>query len=164
MRYALSDEYVAKGKPFLRNQRFQANASVFLSHSHNDADLVLATINLLASAGVTVYVDWQDGEMPASPSPDTARKIKGAIERNAKFLLLLTGNSCRSTWVPWELGFCDGRKEARNIALLPVLGTGAGVEGNEYLGLYHVLQEGLSDWVLRSPEAGELTLRAWLSR
>jgi hypothetical protein len=70
--------------------RAAASATVFLSHSHEDRELVEPATNFLASLGVIVYVDWQDPLMPAITSADTARRIREMIRENKRFLLLAT--------------------------------------------------------------------------
>ena len=47
-----------------RSKQAGAIQSVFLSHSHQDKDLVQPAIIFLKSQGIQVYVDWMDGEFP----------------------------------------------------------------------------------------------------
>jgi hypothetical protein len=117
-----------------------AQASVFLSHSHSDHDLVEAACSLLASQGVSVYVDWKDGSMPDSTGSETAVRLKAAIGRNSKFVLLATDAAVRSRWVPWELGFADATLGADRIALMPIVDPSRRFEGSEYLQLYSSLE------------------------
>jgi hypothetical protein len=111
-----------------------AQASVFLSHSHQDRNLIEAGANLLANQGISVYVDWLDGNMPAVTSPVTASRLKEKINENGRFLLLATDKSLASRWVPWELGYADGVKPA-DIAIMPVLER-LSDPPTEYIGLY----------------------------
>ena len=93
-------------------------------------------INLLASQGVIVYVDWLDDGMPEITSPQTAARIKQAIGLNNRFVLLATDQSLASRWVPWELGCADGIKGVQRMAILPVRRPPNTFQGNEYLGIY----------------------------
>lgn len=123
--------------------------TVFLSHSHQDADLVLAAVNFLLTLGVEVYVDWLDGSMPAVTSGETAAKIKAKIVECQRFAVLLSENSVGSKWVPWELGYADGVKDINKIAIMPIRRNeytpDATFDGLEYMSLYPVIKEGFLD-------------------
>lgn len=109
--------------PKLQNSSRKSLSSkntVFLSHSHYDADIVIAGLNFLLTLGVEVYVDWLDEEMPAVTSGATATKIKGKIKECDRFVVLLSERSVDSKWVPWELGYADGVKEINKIAIMPI--------------------------------------------
>lgn len=114
--------------------------TVFLSHSHQDADLVEPAILLLASQGVVVYVDWKDPTMPAMTSPETASRIKERIGGCKKFVVLGTNNAVTSRWIPWELGIADSRNGMGNIAIMPVVPQYRSWEGQEYIGIYARLE------------------------
>lgn len=139
-------------------------ATVFLSHSHQDADLVEPTILLLASQGVTVYVDWKDPSMPAMTSPETAARIKDRISGCNKFVVLGTNNAVTSRWIPWELGVADSRNGLANIAIMPVVQQYRNWNGHEYVGIYSTLE--LSDsgnWaVFPAGKNQGMTLENWL--
>jgi len=114
--------------------------TVFLSHSHKDADLVEPAILFLASQGVVVYVDWKDPTMPAMTSPETAARIKERITGCRKFIVLGTNNAVTSRWIPWELGIADSRNGMDNIAVMPVVPQYRSWEGQEYVGIYARLE------------------------
>lgn len=141
-------------------------ATVFLSHSHDDADLVEPAILLLASQGVAVYVDWKDPTMPAMTSPETASRIKERIGGCKKFVVLGTNNAVTSRWIPWELGIADIRNGLVNIAIMPVVQQYRNWEGHEYVGIYSTLE--LSDsgrWaVFPAGKNQGTTLEDWLKR
>lgn len=123
--------------------------TVFLSHSHQDADLVLAAVNFLLTLGVEVYVDWLDSSMPSITSGETASKIKGKIKECDRFAVLLSENSVGSKWVPWELGYADGVKDINKIAIMPIrrnqYTSDSAFDGLEYMSLYPVIKEGFLD-------------------
>lgn len=49
-------------------------------------------------------------------------------------------SSPNSKWMPWELGYFDGLRHGR-VAVLPLLGPqSSGFRGQEYLGLYPVVE------------------------
>lgn len=111
-------------------------ATVFLSHSHDDADLIEPFLIRLSEEGVLVYVDWQDPTMPRMTNPETASRLKARIQLCHKFMLLATNNALDSRWVPWELGIADSQNGMANVAIIPVEDTGRTWKGNEYVGIY----------------------------
>lgn len=131
-----------------------AQTTIFLSHSHKDRDLIEPAIAFLRSHGVSIYVDWLDGEMPDVVSGETAKKIKEKIRQYQKFLVLVTENSKDSRWVPWELGFADPVKGMDHIAILPIADKSDFLQ-NEYMKIYpklyavedvwHIWQQDTSD-------------------
>lgn len=118
-------------------RKYRATKTIFLSHSHKDADLIKPAIAYFLSQGIEIYVDWLDPEMPSVTSAKTASKIKDKIKENQKFVVLLTVNSKESKWVPWELGYADGVKGESKIAILPILRNSYdSFKGVEYMDLY----------------------------
>ena len=109
--------------------------TVFLCHSHHDANLVVGLERLLTDSGWRVYIDWQDAEMPEAPNRETAKRIQQKIVALDYFLFLATANSMMSRWCPWEIGYADGKKELNRIFVVPTT-DGARTHGNEYLQLY----------------------------
>lgn len=140
--------------------------TVFLSHSHQDADLVEPAILLMASQGVTVYVDWKDPTMPAMTSPETASRIKERIGGCKKFVVLGTNNAVTSRWIPWELGVADSRNGLDNIAIMPVVQEYRSWEGHEYVGIYSTLELSNSgNWaVFPAGKTQGMTLENWLKK
>lgn len=159
--YGMVSEHVAKASR--AEVRTATTPSVFLSHSHKDDALVRGAVMFLAGQGVTVYVDWLDNDMPEKTSPETALRIQNAIIVNTKFVLLATERSVLSRWVPWELGFADGKGKQRHMAIFPIK-PDFGVIGSEYLGLYARIElgEGGTAQVLRPGEDRGPLLRDWL--
>jgi len=141
-------------------------ATVFISHAHADADLVEATRRFLASLGVTIYVDWEDPEMPSATSTTTASTIKDKIKRLGKVVVLASTKAQESKWVPWELGFADAAIGLTRIAVLGVADNQANWDGAEYLGLYPSISKGSDgNWgVFEAGSSRGVTLEAWLKR
>nr|WP_237719485.1 toll/interleukin-1 receptor domain-containing protein [Pseudomonas luteola] len=111
---------------------------VFLSHSINDAELVLGVKALLEEMGKKVYVDWADDpELDRSQvNKHTAERLRGRMKQSETLLYIATENATSSKWMPWELGYFDGHKPNK-VAILPVLeNENQKFEGQEYLGLY----------------------------
>lgn len=114
--------------------------SVFLCHSHLDAELVQGVLKLFHQAGWNDYVDWNDKTMPAQPDQVTASRLKEKIASHNYFVFLATANSIASRWCPWEIGYADGAKANDSILILPT-SEGTQTHGSEYLGLYRCI-----DW------------------
>ncbi|MCF5167560.1 TIR domain-containing protein [Pseudomonas congelans] len=111
---------------------------IFLSHSINDAELVLGTKVLLEDMGKTVYVDWvDDPELDRSQvNKHTAERLRARMKQCDTLLYIATEHASNSKWMPWELGYFDGHKPDK-VAILPVLEKeNQKFEGQEYLGLY----------------------------
>ncbi len=109
--------------------------TAFLCHSHNDRDLVSGLIQLLGEAGLRIYVDWEDNEMPSTPNRITAQRIQGKIKSLDLFLFLTTASSMASRWCPWEIGYADCAKPIESILIVPTSDDFT-THGSEYLDLY----------------------------
>ena len=147
--------------------------TVFLSHSHDDNDIILDIIEFLLTVGITVYVDWLDPTMPRITSVETAVRIKERIVQCERFVVLLTENSKESKWVPWELGFADAKKDNDRIAVFPVkrysYTSDSEFTGLEYMQLYQrimlgqIIATGADSPVVLPPNVDRgVTLKGWL--
>jgi hypothetical protein len=124
-------------------KRSDAKVSIFLSHSHRDLDLVEALIVLFsAEAGLAIYVDYKDSDMPAVTNRASAERLKLKIADLDYFMVLATQNALESHWVPWEIGIADSRKASDKIVIIPVADPQGVFHGNEYLQLYHAIEYG----------------------
>lgn len=160
---SIVNEYVApmQAKATSLNA-YEADVTLFLSHSHKDRDLITPTIAFLRSHGVKIYVDWMDEGMPDVVSGDTAKKLKERILQQKKFLVLVTENSKDSRWVPWELGYADPTKGMDHIASFPVIESDDFAQ-NEYLKIYPKIQFVSNTWwVWRDDPQNLIHLSQWL--
>lgn len=110
---------------------------IFLSHAIADAEIILGVKELLESDGLSVYVDWVvDPQLDRrNVTPATAARLRGRMNHCGYLLYASSSSSSNSKWMPWELGYFDGRRG--RVGILPVVATaGAGFAGVEYLGLY----------------------------
>lgn len=112
---------------------------LFLSHSYSDAREVLAAKLLLEDAHLSVYVDWiEDRHLDRSNvTPRTADHLRTRMTNCRGLLYFTTENASASVWMPWELGYSDGKRG--KVAVLPMIGHDSDSEdydGQEYLGLY----------------------------
>lgn len=138
--------------------------TIFLSHSHLDADLLDAAIERLGNEGVKVYVDWKDSTMPSVTSPITANRLKAKINECEKFVLLATNNALASRWVPWELGVADMADNYLNVAIMPVTNPPHTWIGSEYVGIYQriIVSDDGTLGVFRPNQTSGISLEQWL--
>lgn len=113
---------------------------IFLSHKHDELDILHDVIAFLKDEGVDVYVDWMDSEMPAYTNAETAVKLKEKIKASNKFILVATTDAVNSKWCNWELGLGDAEKYIKDIALLPIDRTYESYKGAEYLKIYPYIE------------------------
>lgn len=139
---------------------------VFLSHSFEDAEIVLGVWEILVSRGLTVYVDWiQDPQLSRENiTAETADTLRQRMRASKSLLYITTGNSAKSKWMPWELGYFDGYRHG-SIGILPVVDSKSDrLAGQEFLGLYPTVEEltyknGRSDYfVVEKSRSGYRTL------
>lgn len=109
---------------------------VFLSHKHDEINILHDVIAFLKHEGVDIYVDWMDEEIPSYTNAKTAVKLKEKIKASNKFILVATTNAINSKWCNWELGLGDAEKYIKDIALLPIDRTYESYKGAEYLRIY----------------------------
>lgn len=119
-----------------KNESSYLKTKIFLSHKHDEKELLEGAVSLLKAYGVDVYVDWLDDGIPKTTSGQTAVRIKEKIKENHKFILLATEGAINSKWCNWELGLGDAAKYIENIALLPIKKDYTDFSGSEYLEIY----------------------------
>ena len=129
-----------EAKEIRSRSKYSFEVSVFLSHKHDEIEILEKVIVILEKLGVDVYVDWLDEGMPKTTSGVTARKIKSKITDSDKFILIATEKAINSKWCNWELGFGDAKKYPNNIAIIPVTDRkNSDWSGSEYLQIYPVI-------------------------
>lgn len=114
---------------------------VFLSHSIGDAGVILGIKELLEREALSVYVDWMvDPQMDRrNVTPATAARLRERMNQCGYLLYASSNSSSASKWMPWELGYFDGRRG--RVGILPVVASvGDGFVGVEYLGLYPLVE------------------------
>lgn len=121
---------------------------VFLSHSLKTGLLDQIADDFRAE-GLSVYIDrYEDPDLdPDDVTTETASRLRNRINHSRGLVLAYTENAKASRWVPWELGFADGRN--KRVAVLPVQDKDDEVaaaramldvcDRQEFLGLYPYL-------------------------
>ena len=116
---------------------------VFLSHCLDDAEAIVGVKAILEGEGKSVYVDWIDDKQLSRDrvTPATAAVLRRRMRQSDLLIFATSKTSPNSKWMPWELGFFDGFRPNR-IAILPLVeAAGKRFEGQEYLGLYPVVEK-----------------------
>lgn len=111
---------------------------IFLSHASEDARVISGVKALLEAEGLVVYVDWAVDRQLDRTRVDaaTAELLRLRMNHSRYLLYASSKSSCSSKWMPWELGYFDGRRP-RHVGILPlVVRENDGFQGVEYLGLY----------------------------
>lgn len=124
---------------------WDANLTVFLSHTHEDRNLAKGLKHNLAKLGIKLYIDWEDSSLPKIANSETATIIRERIKYLDLFLLLATENAINSRWCPWELGIADSSKNYNDIFIIPVTGDDRKYKGSEYIAVYQRLGLNESD-------------------
>lgn len=137
------ESYPEKLSNIIKNQENKSKFDVFLSNSIRDEELVIGVENIFKDMGKTVYIDWVfDKHLSRdSVTKETAETLRNRMKQSSKLLYLATDNASSSKWMPWELGHFDGLKSG-NVAILPLVDSvDSSFQGQEYLGLYPVLDK-----------------------
>ena len=135
-----STKLILQAEDKRKRNKYSFEVSVFLSHKHEEKEIIQQTITLLSKLGINVYVDWLDNGMPRITSGYTALRIKEKIRQNDKFILLATESAINSKWCNWELGYGDACKYHKNIAIMPITDKeDNNFSGSEYLQIYPVI-------------------------
>lgn len=115
---------------------------IFLSHCLEDAEVIAGVKVLLEEHGHTVYVDWiTDRQLDRRHvTPETADLLRRRMRASDSMFFATSEISPTSKWMPWELGYFDGLRQGR-IAVLPLVPwQGSDFQGQEYLGLYPLVE------------------------
>lgn len=110
---------------------------IFLSHSHLDPELIDGAIRFLDELRYSVYVDWKVDPAPESVTKKAAEQVRKRLRQSKALFFASTDGSRSSRWMPWELGYMDGRNG--KCAILPIAAydtNSNSYEGREYLGIY----------------------------
>lgn len=118
-----------------------ATFDVFLSHCLTDAQEVLGVKALLEAAHLSVYVDWvEDPQLDRSRvTPATAARLRQRMNTCRSLVFATSHASASSKWMPWELGYFDGK--GGKVSILPLVDSPQDTfAGQEYLGLYPLIE------------------------
>lgn len=144
----------ASGRPATRILTERASAAmgsdtfdIFLSHSSEDAEVILGLAMYFETLGHSTYVDWiVDKNLPRDQvTPGTAAMLKARMAQSKSLFYAASSNAQESRWMPWELGYFDGLRS--KVAICPIIDISEpsdSYQGQEYLGLYPYVARGQS--------------------
>lgn len=143
---------------------------IFLSHSFRDKDLILGIAELFETFDYTVYLDWREDSRldRATVNRETANTLKRRMSNSSALFFVPTDHAIESKWMPWELGFMDGKNG--KAAVFPVTQVDSGssdYRGQEYLGIYPYATVGKNRagddriWI-RQDRLTSVTFERWL--
>lgn len=130
---------------------------IFLSHSNLDREEILGIVIELERFGYDVYVDWVIDTQPdrSKVTKEAAIKLRQRMDQCKALFFAIPANASSSIWMPWELGYVDGKSNGR-AAILPVVKEPKSYYyGQEYLSVY--------PYVSKSPVAGTTREVLWVN-
>lgn len=162
----LYKSFSAKKYEILTEQEQIESFDIFLSHAYMDREIIIGLRKFLMSFDYKVYIDWIDDEQMSREQVDrsTANQLKIRMNQSKCLLYAVTENYINSKWMPWELGYFDGRKG--KVAVIPLTKSDEkyGYRGTEYLGLYpYVTDPRSNDLLVIDYEGRSRWLREWMN-
>lgn len=139
---------------------------IFLSHRYADATAILGLKQTLEAAGYSVYIDWiEDPDQDRSRvTAATVDLLRSRMKSSRALFFAVSSTSENSLWMPWELGFVDGK--TGKAAVVPIVqGSQSLFPGQEYLSAYPFVDEYEGKLYvnnLREVPLGLQQLTAWL--
>lgn len=119
---------------------------IFLCHSSRDIDeIVKLKSYFLSKYNKKAYVcEVDDPQLnPAKANKETAKTLQERMNASTELYFVLSKNTQKSIWMPWELGYFDGTKN-KNIKIFPLIDDYEyeifDFEGQEYLELYPLFE------------------------
>lgn len=157
-----------------RASELSRRSDLFLAHSSADnGPLLRGAVRILTSAGATVYFDDLDPDVLSLKPEEFGVFFSDAIQATKRLVVLLSVNTAKSKWVPWELGLSHGMNSIQRTAVWPVTESAWAVApAQEYYPMYPQIGweclEGdeSAGWVVSDPtEPGYYwRLRDWLQK
>ncbi len=150
-----------------RSFSYTNKTTVFISHKHDDSDVIKDFLGFLKNKDVITYIDAFDLTMPFYNCGKTAERIKERIKQCDNFMLLATDNAITSKWCNWELGIGDVHKYKANIAIVPVKNANRSIyTESEFLEIYpYLFQSSYGNYFIYDPiEGHSKPLKDWLKK
>lgn len=135
---------VIRDKLLSESHQSHTSFDIFLSHSYLDKKQVEGIYIELTGKGFSVYVDWIiDPHLSReNVTRETAELIRNRMKASKTLLLAISTNASLSKWIPWELGFVDGKTS--KCAIFPVVqgsSSPSTFNRSEYLLLYPYIKK-----------------------
>lgn len=92
---------------------------IFFSYSFENKFYALRLVDLLKTAGYSVYIDLDDPTLDRdNANKETAKRLSTIMDRCKCLVYLHTQASKISKWCPWELGYMSGKHNFRCANIL----------------------------------------------
>lgn len=118
---------------------------IFICHTSKDyKEIMQLKAYFKIKENKEAYVDWiDDPELDRSNiNEKTATRLQLRMQHSDKLYFVISKNSSISRWMPWELGYFNGRKGQENIFIYPIIDNEDEEVfkfiGQEYLKLYKI--------------------------
>jgi len=125
----------------LSEAKSKRQPTAYLSYSPKDEEIARGLQVLFSENGWNVHIDWDKTNNADIPDMRTASSIKDKIAALDWFIFLGTPNSTGSLWLPWELGFADGKKSQDKIIIVSTTDEAGRCYGDEYTQLYRHINQ-----------------------
>lgn len=131
------------------HENFETDYDIFLCHSSIDIDEVLKLKILLEEGNKSVYLDKIcDPDLKFNEiNAVTAKRLRLRLRKSKELYFVLSKNSRKSSWMPWELGCFNCLDDLRSskIKIYPIIEESEEeimeFEGQEYLALYELVND-----------------------
>lgn len=93
---------------YTNQQALYQSYDVFLSHSSLDEKELIEIKNTLNKKGLVVYIDWVNDRIMLNrqnQNGDTKKVLMKRMDMSDKMLFVMTDNSLKSEWTPWEIDY-----------------------------------------------------------
>lgn len=94
---------------------------VFLSHQRSDKNEAEKIAEYLKSCGINVYFDKFDKDLQQAVADNNPKGVVAAIKKgvaaSSDMLVLVSANTLRSEWVPFEIGYGYDALEVKALTL-----------------------------------------------
>jgi hypothetical protein len=166
-----SKSYATQQKLLLESKREHTTFDIFLSHSYLDKKDVEGIYIELTNEGYSVYVDWIVDPLldRTNVTKQTAELIRARMKASKTLLLAISTNAQMSKWMPWELGFVDGK--TNKCAIFPVSNEVVSprvFKRSEYLLLYPYIKRaaiGISEELFITESSNSyVSVESWIRR
>lgn len=149
----------------MKKQASEPKHDIFLSHAYEDRQLILGVALTIEDLGYSVYLDWRDDPQldRKNITSKTTETLRERMKGSKCLFYSVTQHATDSKWMPWELGFMDGRNS--RSAIIPIAGSfTTSYSGTEYLGIYPYVSDdngATSLWFHKAPKI-YVSLDGWL--
>ena len=144
-KYSISEEYINLSEAIEKKSVADINKPfhIFICHTSKDKDEIRKLKAYFKNVEKKdAYVDWiDDPELDRSNiNEKTATRLQLRMQHSDKLYFVISKNSADSKWMPWELGYFNGRKGIQNIVIYPIYDVKEeeifDFVGQEYLKIY----------------------------